>query len=119
MGHMGYISPIFYPLNAPFVPEVLKKKGVYNPKLVMGVTTLDVTRAKTFIAEVKSVKPADVKVNVVGGHAGKTIIPLLSQTGFTFTQEELDTLTNRIMFGGDEVVKAKAGTSEGRFPSPR
>jgi len=100
------------PVNSmvPVAAEVLKKKGVYNPKLVMGVTTLDVTRAKTFIAEVKSVKPADVKVNVVGGHAGKTIVPLLSQTGFTFTQEEIDTLTNRIMFGGDEVVKAKAGT---------
>merc|ERR1711874_245410 len=44
-------------------------------------------------------------------HAGTTIVPLLSQSnpGATFTDEERDALTHRIMFGGDEVVKAKAG----------
>jgi malate dehydrogenase len=99
------------PVNStvPIAAEVLKKKGVYDPKKVMGVTTLDITRAKTFIGELKGVKADDVKCHVIGGHAGKTIIPLLSQTGFTFTKEETEALTNRIMFGGDEVVKAKAG----------
>eukprot|EP00667_Euglena_gracilis_P021877 EG_transcript_24127 len=99
------------PVNStvPIAAEVLKKKGVFDPKKVIGVTTLDVTRAKTFIGELKGVKAADVKVNVIGGHAGKTIIPVLSQTGFSFTKEETESLTNRIMFGGDEVVKAKAG----------
>jgi malate dehydrogenase len=99
------------PVNStvPIAAEVLKKKGVYDPKRLMGVTTLDITRAKTFIGENKSVAPGDVKIDVIGGHAGKTIIPLLSQTGHTFTQEDIDALTNRIMFGGDEVVKAKAG----------
>merc|ERR1712003_473000 len=50
-------------------------------------------------------------VPVVGGHAGTTIVPLLSQSnpGATFSDEERDALTHRIMFGGDEVVKAKAG----------
>merc|ERR1711866_36571 len=39
------------------------------------------------------------------------IVPLLSQSnpGATFSDEERDALTHRIMFGGDEVVKAKAG----------
>jgi malate dehydrogenase len=99
------------PVNStvPIAAEVLKKKGVYDPKRVMGVTTLDITRAKTFIAEMKGAKPSEVKIPVIGGHAGKTIIPLLSQCGHTFTQEEIESLTNRIMFGGDEVVKAKAG----------
>lgn len=99
------------PVNStvPIAAEVFKKKGIYDPKRIMGVTTLDITRAKTFIAEVKGVPPADVKCGVIGGHAGKTIIPLLSQTGHTFTKEETESLTNRIMFGGDEVVKAKAG----------
>lgn len=99
------------PVNStvPIAAEVLKAKGVYDPKRVIGVTTLDITRAKTFIAEAKGVKPAEVTCPVIGGHAGKTIIPLLSQTGHTFTKEETEALTNRIMFGGDEVVKAKAG----------
>jgi len=47
---------------------------------------------------------------VVGGHSGTTIVPLLSQVpGVSFTKEELEKLTQRIQFGGDEVVKAKAG----------
>merc|ERR1711972_455226 len=52
-----------------------------------------------------------VTVPVVGGHAGTTIVPLLSQAkpGVSFTDEIRDALTHRIMFGGDEVVKAKAG----------
>merc|ERR1712183_461287 len=39
------------------------------------------------------------------------IVPLLSQAtpSATFSDEERDALTHRIMFGGDEVVKAKAG----------
>merc|ERR1712151_832259 len=43
--------------------------------------------------------------------AGTTIVPLLSQAEpkVSFTDEERDALTYRIMFGGDEVVKAKAG----------
>merc|ERR1711948_64706 len=38
-------------------------------------------------------------------------VPLLSQAEpkVSFSEEERDALTHRIMFGGDEVVKAKAG----------
>jgi len=49
-------------------------------------------------------------VNVIGGHAGTTIIPLLSQVPNLYSslsEEEMDALVNRIQFGGDEVVKAK------------
>jgi len=99
------------PVNStvPVAAEVFKAKGVYDPKRILGVTYLDVTRAKTFIGELKGIKSSDVKCDVIGGHAGKTIIPLLSRTGQTYSKEELESLTNRIMFGGDEVVKAKAG----------
>ena len=45
----------------------------------MGVTTLDVVRANTFVAEAKGLNVADVDVPVEGGHAGTTILPLLSQ----------------------------------------
>merc|ERR1711974_372440 len=77
----------------------------------MGVTTLDVCRARTFVANAKGNDVLATKVPVVGGHAGTTIVPLLSQAEpkVSFTDEERDALTHRIMFGGDEVVKAKAG----------
>ena len=47
---------------------------------------------------------------VIGGHAGTTIVPLLSQVQpkVTFTDAEIDALTHRIMFGGDEVVKVSS-----------
>ncbi len=45
----------------------------------MGVTKLDVCRAQAFWAELAGVPPSKVDVPVVGGHAGVTILPLLSQ----------------------------------------
>jgi len=69
-----------------------------------------VTRANTFVAENMGVDVAKVKVDVIGGHAGTTILPLLSQVpGANFSQADLEALTHRIQFGGDEVVKAKDG----------
>lgn len=38
-------------------------------------------RANTFVAEVKDLDVATVNVPVIGGHAGATILPLLSQVG--------------------------------------
>jgi malate/lactate dehydrogenase len=53
--------------------------GTYNPKKLFGVTTLDVIRANTFVAENQGWDAAKTNVTVVGGHAGTTILPLLSQ----------------------------------------
>jgi len=107
------ILVISNPVNStvPIAAEVLKQKGVYDPRKLFGVTTLDVCRARTFVAAAKGFDPMKTSVPVVGGHAGTTIVPLLSQAepACTFTDEERDALTHRIMFGGDEVVKAKAG----------
>lgn len=90
--------------------EVLKKAGVYDKNRLFGVTTLDVIRSETFIAELKGLNAADVKINVIGGHSGVTILPLLSQVaGVTFTAEEVASLTKRIQNAGTEVVEAKAG----------
>lgn len=94
----------------PIFAEVLKKHKVFDAQRVYGVTTLDILRASKFVSEVKKVDPKTVHVNVVGGHSGATIVPLLSQTEFKFTEEETLALTKRIQFGGDEVVKAKDGT---------
>lgn len=100
------------PVNStvPIFAEVLKKAGTYNPKKLFGVTTLDVIRANTFVAENQGTDPTKTSVTVVGGHAGTTILPLLSQVkGANFSEEALSKLTHRIQFGGDEVVKAKDG----------
>merc|ERR1712217_50517 len=107
------ILVISNPVNStvPIASEVLKAKGVYDPKKLMGVTTLDVCRARTFVANAKGNDVNKTNVPVVGGHAGTTIVPLLSQAEpkVTFTDAERGALTHRIAFGGDEVVKAKAG----------
>merc|ERR1712007_44757 len=107
---MGVISN---PVNStvPIAASVLKAKGVYNPSKLFGVTTLDVCRARTFVAEASGNAPTKMKVPVIGGHAGTTIVPLLSQAepAVSFDDATRDALTHRIMFGGDEVVKAKDG----------
>jgi len=100
------------PVNStvPIVAETLKKAGTYDPKRLFGVTNLDIQRARTFVAENQGFSVDDTCVNVIGGHAGKTILPLLSQVkDAKFSDSDRDALTHRIMFGGDEVVKAKAG----------
>lgn len=74
------------------------------------MTTLDVVRANTFVAESQGFDVNKTNVTVIGGHAGTTILPLLSQVpNAKFSEEQIAALTNRIQFGGDEVVKAKDG----------
>ncbi|KAF7978182.1 hypothetical protein HWV62_1384 [Athelia sp. TMB] len=112
----AFILVISNPVNStvPIVAEVLRKHGVFDPKKLFGVTTLDVVRASTFVSELHGdlgLSPS-VVVPVVGGHSGVTIIPLLSQASHplpNLSSEDLAKLVNRIQFGGDEVVKAKDG----------
>jgi malate dehydrogenase len=103
------ITIISNPVNStvPIAAEVLKAKGVYDPSKLFGVTTLDVVRANTFVAETKNLRLIDVDVPVIGGHAGITILPLLSKTRPTveFTPEEVEELTVRIQNAGTEVVE--------------
>lgn len=106
------LAIISNPVNStvPIAAQVLKKKGVYDKTKLCGVTTLDVIRANTFVAKSQGWHPKDVNVTVIGGHAGITILPLFSQVpGMKVSDEELEALTVRTQFGGDEVVKAKAG----------
>lgn len=60
------------------------RAGTYDPKKLLGVTKLDVVRAQQFIGEIAAVDPACVSVPVIGGHAGVTILPLLSQVNDVF-----------------------------------
>lgn len=101
------------PVNStvPITAEVFKKHGVYNPRKIFGVTTLDVVRANKFVADAKGFDPTQTHVPVIGGHSGITILPILSQSvpKATFTDDERAKLTDRIQNAGTEVVEAKAG----------
>ena len=109
----AWINMISNPVNStvPIAAETLKAMGVYDPKRLFGVTTLDVVRAHTFYADKKGLDVGKVDVPVVGGHAGITILPLLSKAtpATAMTDEEVDALTKRTQDGGTEVVAAKAG----------
>ena len=105
------IGIITNPVNTTvaIAAEVLKKKGVYDPLRLFGVTTLDVIRSSTFVAEIFDKDPKEISVPVIGGHSGITILPLLSQSGFEFSDEDAAAMTKRIQNAGTEVVEAKAG----------
>lgn len=109
------IGIITNPVNTTvaIAAEVLKKAGVYDKRKLFGVTSLDVLRSETFVAELKGKDVNRVKVPVIGGHSGVTILPLLSQATdveyIQFSPEEVEALTKRIQNAGTEVVEAKAG----------
>ncbi|CAO3653004.1 unnamed protein product [Mucor hiemalis] len=109
----AYMCIISNPVNStvPIVAEVFKQFDVYDPRRIFGVTTLDIVRASTFVTELIGGNPSELVVPVIGGHSGVTILPLLSQVKGTekLSQEQIEKVTNRIQFGGDEVVKAKDG----------
>lgn len=131
----AFILVISNPVNSlvPVAAEALKAKGVFNAQRLFGVTTLDVVRAKTFVAGLVGIdNPEELTIPVIGGHSAQTIVPILSQTkpsvkvpiefikhpfGHTKTEENgklsssgYKNVIERIQFGGDEVVGAKAGT---------
>ncbi|ODV78166.1 malate dehydrogenase [Suhomyces tanzawaensis NRRL Y-17324] len=112
----AFVLVISNPVNStvPIVAETLKQKGVYDPKRLFGVTTLDIVRANTFIAQAGKAKASQFNVNVIGGHSGETIVPLYSIGASKsyyekLSAEEQKALIHRVQFGGDEVVQAKNG----------
>lgn len=109
----AWIGVISNPVNStvPIAAEVLKAKGKYNKNKLMGVTSLDVVRANTFWGEYVGEDPKNVNVPVVGGHAGITILPILSQATpkKDVSADKQAALMKRIQEAGTEVVEAKAG----------
>ncbi|KDQ65172.1 hypothetical protein JAAARDRAFT_28811 [Jaapia argillacea MUCL 33604] len=111
----AHILVISNPVNStvPIVAATLEKAGVFDPRRLFGVTTLDVVRAARFLAGITGpgVNPNDTAVTVVGGHSGPTIVPLLSQSSYgkSVKGEAFEKIVYRIQYGGDEVVKAKDG----------
>merc|ERR1712048_1447789 len=103
------VALIVNPVNSvvPAMAELWKKAGL-NPKKIVGVTTLDIVRANKFVQEITG-QPASVPV--IGGHAGKTILPLFSQdpAGASIDASKIPDLDVKVQDAGTEVVKAKNG----------
>ncbi|CEP61003.1 malate dehydrogenase MDH3 LALA0_S02e04566g [Lachancea lanzarotensis] len=107
------------PVNStvPVACETLKQLGAFQPGKVMGVTTLDVVRAQTFLsdalgADSYSRESMKKHVTVVGGHSGSTIVPLIANSTLRaklVSRRVYDAYIHRVQFGGDEVVEAKQG----------
>jgi len=101
------VGLIVNPVNSvvPAMCELWKKKGLDSKKIV-GISTLDVVRANKFVQEITG-KPAQVPV--IGGHAGKTILPLFSQdaAGKSIAADKIPFLDTRVQDAGTEVVKEK------------
>lgn len=88
------------PVNStvPIAAEVLQNAGVFNPRHLFGVTTLDVVRAETFVQEYSGERdPSKAKIPVVGGHSGETIVPLFSQAkpALNIPADKYDALVHR------------------------
>merc|ERR1712217_755897 len=103
------VALIVNPVNSvvPAMTELWKKAGL-DAKRIVGVTTLDIVRANKFVQEITG-KPA--KIPVIGGHAGKTILPLFSQdpAGASIDASKIPDLDVKVQDAGTEVVKAKNG----------
>merc|ERR1711920_39986 len=100
---------IVNPVNSvvPAMCELWKKKGL-DPKKIVGISTLDVVRANKFVQDATG-KAAQIPV--VGGHAGKTILPLFSQDEACAAIPDADIadMDVRVQDAGTEVVKTKNG----------
>lgn len=98
----AWVCIITNPVNStvPIARNIFKAAGCYNPARLFGVTTLDCVRASAFVAAALGVAPEAVSVPVVGGHAGATILPLLSQCSHNVAAKvstaEMAALTTRI-----------------------
>ncbi|KAM5433372.1 putative malate dehydrogenase [Microsporum canis] len=110
----AFVLVISNPVNStiPIAAEVLKKAGVFDPKRLFGVTTLDILRAETFAQKYTGEKdPSNATIHVIGGHSGETIVPVysLAKPAADIPDSEYADIIKRVQFGGDEVVKAKDG----------
>lgn len=96
----AFILIISNPVNStvPIAAEILKIAGVFDPKRLFGVTTLDVIRAEAFIRDISGRESfSDAIIPVIGGHSGETIVPLfsLATPKLDIPADDLEALVNR------------------------
>ncbi|CAL9736817.1 malate dehydrogenase, cytoplasmic [Monosporozyma servazzii] len=106
------------PVNClvPVAVETFRKLGKLHAENIIGITTLDIVRAETFLREhLRELNNEDIEplnhdvISVVGGHSGTTIVPIIPDKNIIkmLGASRYKQLVHRIQFGGDEVIKAK------------
>ncbi|EOA24128.1 hypothetical protein CARUB_v10017362mg [Capsella rubella] len=100
----GMTRDDLFNINAGIVKSLVEAVADNCPNAFIHIISNPVNSTVPIAAEV-------LKKKVIGGHAGITILPLLSKTkpSVNFTDEEIEQLTVRIQNAGTEVVDAKAG----------
>jgi len=102
------------PVNStvPLFCEVFKRAGVLDERKIMGVTKLGPVRISSFIALENGWDPSKVTCPVIGGHAGVTVVPVLSKCNpaHGLSDDKMKLLTLKIREAGVEVVEAKQGS---------
>merc|ERR1711972_86105 len=106
------LGMIVNPVNSvvPAMAELYKKKGL-DPSKIVGITTLDVVRANKFVGEIAGKDPRYIRVPVIGGHAGTTILPVFSQDKIanSIDAAKIPALDEHVQNAGTDVVNAKGG----------
>lgn len=102
------------PVNSclPILCEVMMKEQKFDPRRVIGITTLDEIRAATFVGVANNVDPSSINVPVICGHSGITIVPLLSQCSpsLKIPEKLAREITENIREAGTRVVEMKQGS---------
>lgn len=108
------VGLITNPVNSclPVLCEVMMKEQKFDPRRVIGVTTLDEVRAATFVGIANNIDPSTLNIPVICGHSGITIVPLLSQCHphVNIPEKLARQITENIREAGTRVVEAKAGS---------
>lgn len=95
------LAIITNPINSiiPFAAAYLDHYGIFDYRRLFGITTLDHLRAQHFAGQ---------RIQVIGGHCKKTMLPLLSQVN----NPQLDSVKIRqqLSLAGNRVVELKNGS---------
>ncbi|EAN87358.1 hypothetical protein ECC02_005221 [Trypanosoma cruzi] len=96
------IGVVSSPVNAlvPIAREVLVRNGVFDPRKLFGVTTLDIIRTRSLVADELQMNPYDLNVPVVGGRGGVTACPLVAQTALQIPHERIIHVCSRVQSYG-------------------
>ncbi|XP_037921373.1 malate dehydrogenase, mitochondrial-like [Hermetia illucens] len=99
----------------PIAAEVLNSKGKCYPRILFGVSILDIVLARKFISDSCKFDVDAVDIPVIGGHSCVTVIPVISQCKpkVSFSQLNREKISMRTQEAGTEGVKTKAGARRG------
>lgn len=107
----AHLCIVTNPVNSlvPVASDILKRYGKLDARRIIGISNLDLVRASAFVADLKGLNAAEVKVPVICGHSSNTITPIFSQTSprVDFTPDEIEMLTKKVINAGPAVVEAK------------